>query len=134
MRKALILITLCLLVCFALCGCGKNDADGVYADGVYTIEVSLAGGTGRASVESPAQLTINGEEKIATIVWSSPYYEYMQIGDTRYEPVQKEGNSTFEIPVELDTDMEVSACTIAMSQPHVIEYKLHFDSATIKGE
>ena len=30
--------------------------------------------------------------------------------------------------------MAVSASTIAMSEPHLVEYTLHFDSSTIKGE
>ena len=98
------------------------------------IEVTLSGGSGRASVEPPAALVIDGETITATIVWSSPYYEYMLVDDVQYDPVQTEGNSTFEIPVVLDADMAVSASTIAMSEPHLVEYTLHFDSSTVKGE
>lgn len=105
----------------------------LYADGRYHIEVSLSGGTGRASIESPTSLTIVEGVKIATIVWSSPYYEYMLVDGVRYEPLQSEGNSTFDIPVSLDVDMQVSAQTIAMSQPHEIEYVLRFDSSTLKS-
>ena len=71
---------------------------------------------------------------MATIVWSSPFYEYMLVGETRYEPIQEEGNAIFEIPVVLDEDMAVSASTVAMSQPHLVEYTLHFNSKTRKGE
>ena len=70
----------------------------------------------------------------AIIVWNSPFYEYMLIDGVQYDPIQTEGNSTFEIPIVLDEDMAISACTIAMSEPHVVEYTLHFDSSTIKGE
>ncbi len=102
------------------------------ADGEYSCAVTLAGGTGRASVESPAKISISGGKAIATVVWSSPYYEYMTIGDTQYDPVQSEGNSTFEIPVSFDEDIAVSALTTAMSQPHLIEYTLHFDGETLE--
>ena len=58
----------------------------------------------------------------------------MLVGETRYEPVQEEGNATFEIPVVFDEEMAVSASTIAMSQPHLVDYILRFDSKTLKGE
>ncbi len=56
----------------------------------------------------------------------------MTIGETRYDPVNTEGNSTFEIPVELDKDIAVSALTTAMSEPHLIDYTLRFDGASLK--
>ena len=101
------------------------------ADGEYTCEVTLAGGSGKASVESPAKITVSGGQAVATVIWSSPHYEYMTIGETQYDPVNTEGNSTFEIPVTLDEDMAVSALTTAMSEPHLIDYTLHFDGATL---
>lgn len=128
MKKSLAWIL--ALLCLLLSGCGSREV----TDGTYTIEVTLAGGTGRAAVESPAKIVIENGEATATIVWSSPFYEYMLIGGTQYNPIQEEGNATFEIPVVLDEDMAVSASTIAMSQPYLIEYTLHFDSSTLKGE
>ena len=80
---------------------------------------------------SPAVLTSDGKTLTATIVWSSPNYEYMLVDGERYEPIQTEGNSTFQIPVILDEEMAVSASTIAMSQPHLVEYTLQFDSTTL---
>lgn len=102
------------------------------SDGTYTVEVSLSGGSGRASVQSPAALVIEGDSMTATIVWSSPYYEYMLVDGVRYEPIQEDGNSTFEIPVVLDTDLAVSASTIAMSEPHLVDYTLRLDSASLQ--
>lgn len=104
----------------------------ILEDGTYTCEVSLSGGSGRAKVESPAKLTVKDGVIMATIVWSSPNYEYMLVGEQRYEPIQTEGNAVFEIPVTLDEDNAVSASTIAMSQPHLVDYILHFDGATVK--
>ena len=102
------------------------------ADGEYLIKVSLSGGSGRAQVESPAVLTITDGAMTATIIWSSPHYTYMQLGDTKYDPIGSEGNSAFRIPVaSLDTALAVRAETIAMSAPHVIEYELYFDSNSL---
>lgn len=104
------------------------------SEGAYSIEVQLHGGTGRAEIQSPTELSIEGDTMSATIVWSSPFYEYMLIGDERYEPVQNEGNSTFVIPIVLNEEMAVSASTVAMSQPYLIDYSLFFDSTTIKSK
>ena len=70
----------------------------------------------------------------ATIQWSSPHYEYMIVDGVQYDPIQQEGNSTFQIPVVLDADMAVSALTVAMSEPHLVEYTLYFDSTTLAGK
>ena len=102
--------------------------------GTYTCEVTLSGGSGRASVSSPADLVSDGETLTATVQWSSPNYEYMLVDGVQYDPIQTEGNSTFQIPVVLDADMAVSASTVAMSEPHLVEYTLYFDSATLAGK
>lgn len=102
-------------------------------DGTYTAEVTLEGGSGRASIESPATLTVKDGKVTASIVWSSPNYDYMLVNDEKYLPVNTEGNSAFEIPVaSFDTALDVIADTVAMSKPHEIEYTLTFDSSTIK--
>ena len=103
------------------------------ADGTYTCEVTLEGGSGRATVESPAALTVADGKMTATIVWSSPNYDYMLVDGEKYLPTNTEGNSTFEIPVAaLDTALDVTADTVAMSTPHEIEYTLTFDSVSLK--
>ena len=66
------------------------------------------------------------------MLFRSPNYIYMIVNDTEYLPVNTDGNSTFEIPITIDTDMEIIACTVAMSEPKEIEYHLYFDSTTIK--
>lgn len=104
----------------------------VPADGSYTCAVTLEGGSGRATVESPAALTVADGTMTAVIVWSSPNYDYMLIDGEKYLPTNTEGNSTFEIPVAaLDTTLAVTADTVAMSTPHEIDYTLTFDSATL---
>ena len=102
-------------------------------DGSYTAEVTLEGGSGRASIESPATLTVKDGKVTASIVWSSPNYDYMIVDGKKILPVNTEGNSVFEIPVaSFDTALDVIADTVAMSKPHEIEYTLAFDSSTIK--
>lgn len=102
-------------------------------DGTYTAEVTLEGGSGRASIESPATLTVKDGKVTASIVWSSPNYDYMIVDGKKLLPVNTEGNSVFEIPVaSFDTALDVIADTVAMSKPHEIEYTLTFDSSTIK--
>ena len=111
----------------------KTVADLNLEDGDYTTEVTLEGGSGRATVDSPAAITIKDGEATATIVWSSPNYDYMLVDGEKYEPVNTEGNSTFEIPVDgFDYPMEVVGDTVAMSEPHEIEYTLQFDSSTME--
>lgn len=94
-------------------------------DGEYEAELELEGGTGKANVESPAKLVVKDGQAVLTVVWSSPYYDYMKVDGKKYEPVNEEGNSVFEIPVtKLNEPIGIIADTTAMSQPHEIEYKL----------
>ena len=102
------------------------------ADGDYQVDVTLEGGSGRASVESPARMTVENGKVTATIVWSSSNYDYMKVNGVRYDAVIENDRSVFTIPVTcFDWKMAVVADTIAMSQPHEIDYALRFDSASI---
>ena len=104
-----------------------EQAAEIPADGTYTAAVVLEGGSGRATVESPAALTVAEGKMTATIVWSSPNYDYLIVDGEKYLPTNTEGNSTFEIPVAaLGTPLTVTADTVAMSKPHEIEYTLTF--------
>ena len=67
-------------------------------DGTYSIDVTLAGGSGKASVSSPAELTVADGAMTARIEWSSPYYDLMIVDGDRFLPVNTEGNSVFLIP------------------------------------
>ena len=96
-------------------------------DGTYQMEVELLGGSGRASVTSPAKVEIKDGKAVATLEWSSPNYDYMLVDGKKYLPVNTEGNSVFQIPVEaFDQDIAVIADTVAMSKPHEVEYTLNF--------
>ena len=101
--------------------------------GNYTVAVTLEGGSGKASVESPASMWVENGRAWAVVVWGSSSYDYMRIGEETFLPLNTEGNSTFEIPVAaFDRKLTVYADTTAMSTPHEIEYTLCFDSASIE--
>lgn len=105
------------------------------ADGSYTIETALSGGTGKASVTSPARVVVTDKTGTVFIEWSSPNYDYMIVNGVEYFPANTEGNSVFEIPLwVLDEEMEVIADTTAMSVPHEISYTLIFYSDTLKAD
>ncbi|MEG2173971.1 MAG: hypothetical protein RR135_00610 [Oscillospiraceae bacterium] len=127
--KKLLAYPLMLLI-LVLCSCAP--ADGTLRDGQYTVKVTLSGGSGRATIASPAEMTIGDGQVTAVIVWSSPYYEYMRLDGMTYDPINSNGNSTFSIPVTLDEEIAVTAETIAMSTPHEIDYTLYFDSSTLR--
>ena len=54
---------------------GDQDRAQALADGKYEIEVTLSGGSGRATVDSPCELTVSGGQMTARIEWSSPSYD-----------------------------------------------------------
>lgn len=100
-------------------------------DGVYKASLDLSGGSGRAFVESPAVLLVREGKAYVHLRWSSPDYDYMKLGSEKYMPINKEGNSEFEIPVTVfDEPITVIGDTLAMGTPHEIEYTLiiHGDS------
>ena len=102
-------------------------------DGEYTVDVTLEGGSGRASVASPAKLIVKDGMPDAEIVWSSDKYDKMVMQGATYLPTITDGHSVFTIDVlGFDYKMPVGAETTAMSEPHMIDYTLYFDSSTIK--
>lgn len=142
MQKKWIAGGLLVLGLLGMCGCSsqafvseqqtgtvltQEDTGLEFQDGTYQMEVELLGGSGRASVTSPAKVEIKDGKAVATLEWSSPNYDYMVVDGEKYLPVNTEGNSVFQIPVEaFDQDIVVIADTVAMSTPHEIEYTLNF--------
>lgn len=111
---------------------GDKSGDGQQSeampeDGTYTVEVTLEGGSGKAKIESPAEVTVKDGKATATVTWSSLNYDYMLVDGEKYLPVNTEGNSVFEIPVAaFDQPIPVVGDTVAMSKPHEIDYTLTF--------
>lgn len=104
------------------------------ADGSYTIELTMEGGSGRASIQSPTQITVADGAATAILEWSSSNYDYMLVNSEKYLPVNTEGNSVFEVPVEaLDVPLTMIGDTVAMSTPHEVEYTVTFHSETLES-
>ena len=100
-------------------------------DGSYTIELTMEGG---ASIQSPTQITVADGAATAILEWSSPNYDYMLVNGEKYLPVNTEGNSVFEVPVEaLDVPLTMIGDTVAMSTPHEVEYTVTFHSETLES-
>ena len=60
-------------------GAGATVDPSNMTDGEYSVEVSLQGGSGKASVESPTKLIVEGGKMKAVIVWSSSNYDLMVV-------------------------------------------------------
>ncbi|MCR4924053.1 MAG: ABC transporter substrate-binding protein [Lachnospiraceae bacterium] len=102
-------------------------------DGEYSVEVSLKGGSGKASITSPTELFVSEGRCFAKIEWSSKNYDYMIVEGEKLYNENEGGNSLFTIPVSyFDKEMKVTADTLAMSKAHEIDYSLLFLSDTIK--
>lgn len=99
-------------------------------NGNYEIPVTLKGGSGRAGIESPAPVHVDGKNVTAQIIWSSDHYDYMKVDGKKYLKENKEGNSEFTIPVkDINKPLDVIGDTTAMSRPYEIEYTITFDTA-----
>lgn len=122
MKREMILAAAIAIV---LTGCSYINNDRI-ADGNYSCQVQLTGGSGRASVTSPAQVSVTGDDKYVELIWSSSNYDYMIVDDVRYDnEAEVDENSVFTIPFEeFDEPFTVIGDTTAMSTPHEIEYEL----------
>lgn len=125
MKKILSMLLLSALI--LLVGCAVNS-DNKIADGEYLLRVKKEGGTGKSYIESPAKAIVNDGKIMVTIVWSSKNYDYMKVNDVKYINEAKPGEaSVFTFPIEsIPCEMTVIGDTTAMSEPHEVEYTLHF--------
>ena len=130
MNASIVAIPLLLMLC---AGCQKKANP--LADGTYRIAASLTGGTGKAKIASPVQITVTDGQMTATLVWSSPNYDYMKVNGVRYDAVIEDGHSVFTVPVaSLEEPFPVVADTVAMSTPHEIEYTITFETASLAAD
>lgn len=125
MKKLILTSIIFVLIISMLTACGSDD---IAPGETVAVNVALEGGSGKASVSSPAELRKEEDGTYtATICWSSSNYDYMVVDGTTYKPVNTEGNSVFEIPVpSAQCRVDVQADTVAMSRPHLIDYTLVF--------
>lgn len=108
---------------------GAVATDAKLADGEYVAEVTLSGGSGKTTVESPVKIIVKDGQAYAVLVWNSKNYDYMIVDEVKYLNEAAEGeNSQFTIPVKaFGEELSVIGDTIAMSKPHEIEYTLLFE-------
>ena len=102
-------------------------------DGVYTIDVSLSGGSGKTQVESPATLTVEGGKAIARIAFTTAKIDFAVVNGVTLEPIAGEEYATFLVPVETlsrPTAIDVD-CTV-MKPATLVSYTLSFDADTIR--
>ena len=143
MRAVLGGLLLCIWIA-AAAGCAGQKTEQPASSGEAQrcwAAVTLEGGSGKATVESPCPVLERSGELLALITWSSSHYDFMIVDGEKILPVNKEGNSQFEIPLKsaagstgvgqsealpADCEMQVQADTTAMSTPHLVDYTLSF--------
>lgn len=151
--KRILTIASIVLVNLCVTSCGKAaDADSiqgvtpVYSEGTeaapdasadadtassYFVGISVSGGTGKATIESPVKITEADGKLTAKLVWTSKNYDYMIVDGVRYEDENPDGASTFTVAIDNVTDpLTVIADTTAMSKPHEIEYVITWGEIT----
>lgn len=131
-----ILMGVCCCLLLGVCLCRTVQAEPLSVDkedGEYAIDVSMTGGSGKATVVSPTVFLVKDGKAYAKLQWSSSNYDYMIVDGEKYLPVNEDGgNSVFEIPIlAVDEAMPVIADTVAMGAPREIQYTLTFYSASI---
>ncbi|GEM_PF-1328925 len=133
MRKiSLMVFTMLIMLTFTFNVYAANPP----LDGNYKVGLTFTGGTGRVTAISPTDLTVSGGKITAKIILTSSNYTYMIVNGTKYNNTAATGeNSTFIIPISaLDTEINVTACTVAMSTPKEIDYTIKLSSQGTIGK
>ena len=98
----------------------------------YLVEIGFEGGTGKAYIESPVEVTSVDGNLSAVFVWSSVNYDYMIVDGVRYDNENPGGPSTFTVSLDNITEpLNVIGDTVAMSTPHEIEYTITWGEKTV---
>ena len=98
----------------------------------WLIDIGFEGGTGKAYIESPVQVTSVDGDLSAVFVWSSVNYDYMIVNGVRYDNENPGGPSTFTVSIDNITEpLTVIGDTVAMSTPHEIEYVITWGEKTV---
>ena len=112
----------------------EGAAEVALADGLYQVDIALEGGSGRATVASPASLEVRGGRGAVTLAWSSKNYDYVVLAGKKYLPANKAGNSTFVVPVTAyDQPIPLIGDTTAMSEAHEVDYTLTVTLASARA-
>ncbi len=89
----------------------------------FLVDISFEGGSGKAYIKSPVEVTKKDGKLTAKFIWSSKNYDYMLVNGIRYDNENNGGESTFTVEIDnIDEPLVVIGDTVAMSTPHEIEY------------
>ena len=124
MPKRMMLLLLVLLLCAGFAAAEESFAPD---------DFSFSGGTGRVVISCP-EIRISGKETTAELVFDSPRYTCVRIGDTEYPTLCGEHTSRVWVPVVLNRAFEIRAVTTAMSVPHEIAYTLFIRVDALAGD
>ncbi|MBR1450147.1 MAG: hypothetical protein IJ591_00360, partial [Lachnospiraceae bacterium] len=110
---------------------GSEDRD----EGAKWIDITMEGGSGKAYIEAPVEISERDGVTYAKLVWNSENYDYVIVYGEKYLNENPGGQSTFTVPVKsLDEPFEFIGETVAMSKPHEIEYTITWGAVTDKGD
>ena len=102
------------------------------ADGEYTCDVALTG-AGKASLETPAALTVADGACMARIAFSTSKIDYVLVGGEKFLPVSAEGNAVFEVPVAaFDLGIAIIVDSTAIKPATEVPYTMTFASDSIE--
>ncbi len=138
----LILVGLFILaLTIGLTSCGPQEVASAVsenseaAEKASLVDITMEGGTGKAYIKSPVEVTEKDGEMTAKLVWSSKNYDYMIVDGVRYENENTGGDSTFKVKIKnISEPLKVTADTVAMSVPHEIEYVITWGKAGTADE
>ncbi|MCR5674101.1 MAG: ABC transporter substrate-binding protein [Lachnospiraceae bacterium] len=119
------LIPALVILCALLTSCASRE---VSSAETRFVDIRMEGGSGKASIRTPVEVTVEDGRMTARFVWSSKNYDYMIVDGVRYDNENAGGDSTFTVPVvSLSEPLTVIADTVAMSTPHEITYVIHWE-------
>lgn len=89
----------------------------------FLVDIAFEGGSGKAYIKSPVEVTEENGKLTARFEWSSKNYDYMIVNGVKYENENPGGFSVFNVEIEsVEGTLSVIGDTVAMSVPHEIEY------------
>ncbi|MBR1909612.1 MAG: hypothetical protein IJ821_03400, partial [Lachnospiraceae bacterium] len=92
---------------------------------MHYVAITMEGGSGKAYVKSPVEISERDGVTYAKLIWNSKNYDYVIVDGEKYLNENPGGQSTFTVPVKsFDEPFDFTGDTVAMSKPHEIEYTI----------
>jgi iron complex transport system substrate-binding protein len=118
-----LLVTVCVTSCSSQGVTSANKNSEEITRKTYLVDMTFEGGTGKAYIKSPVEVTDVDGQLTAKFVWSSKNYDYMIVDGVKYDNENEGGESTFTVEIDnIEEPLAVIGDTVAMSTPHEIEY------------